>query len=89
MTRDLDSVCKIPFDTEQRSQETFWNSVYWRGIWFTIHSFPNPYLSFDVLQCRLEKKKKRETQLWIDSIEKSTQSCGISHCPVTEGTLGC
>lgn len=33
------------------------------------------------------KKKKKETQLWIDSIEKSTQSCGISHCPITEGTL--
>lgn len=89
MTRNLHSICKIPFDIEQRSRETFWNYVYWRGIWFRLQSsqsehIPNPYLSFDVLQCGLEKK---ETQLWVDSIKKSMQTCGMSHHAITKYTL--
>ena len=36
---------------------------------------PNPYLSFDVLQCGLGEKKK--TQFWVDSIKESMQICDV------------
>lgn len=90
MSRNLNSICKIPLDMEQRSGETFWNYVYWRGIWFRLQSsqsdhIPNPYFSIDVLQCGLQKKWRPNS--WVDSIKKSMQTCGMFHRAITKCTL--
>lgn len=40
-----------------------------------------PLMSFSVAL------KKKETQLWVDSIKKSMQTCGMSHHAKTKCTL--